>query len=135
VARAEGEATTTPALVVPIAGGEPVIHCVRTFVTAELPDGSVRRIWFLTLQNGVHRVFALRERGIEYVPMLVIDPATSDETNLLLGNWTPERRQQGVSSRPPLLRDFFDDNLTATFEVPRAKMCVRIDVKIEEFQV
>jgi hypothetical protein len=118
-------------LVLSIGPGDPTIYAVRTFMPH--PDGGLR--WFLTLQNGVHRLFALRERGIEYVPLLVVDPATGEETEMLLSNWSSERRKQSLSSRPPLLRDFFHESLTMTLDVPRTKMCFRVEVKVEKFPV
>lgn len=123
----------TPALVIPIMEGDPFIYCVRTYSNAEFPDGTVKRVWFLTLQNGVHRAYALRARGIEYMPMLIIDPETADETRLLMGNWSQERLQQAASPRPPLLKDFFNPALIETFEVRRSLLCVRVAITVEKF--
>ena len=48
------------ALVMPFGGGEPAIHCVRVYDYVRLGDGSLVRRWSLTLQNGFHRLYALR---------------------------------------------------------------------------
>lgn len=122
-----------PALILPMLEGDSFIYCVRTFSVMQFPDGSQRRNWFLTLQNGVHRAYALRSMGFEYMPMLIVDPRSSDETALLTGNWSPERLQQAYSSCPPLLRDFFNPELTETFSVRRSTLCIRVAVTVEKF--
>jgi hypothetical protein len=122
-----------PALILPITEGDSFIYCVRTYSHAQFPDGSVKRIWFLTLQNGVHRAYALRARGYEYMPMLIVDPETADETRLLTGNWSQERQQQAASTRPPLLKDFLNPELTETFAVRRSLLCLRVAITIEKF--
>ena len=98
-----------------------------------MPDGTTKTIYFLTLMNGFHRAFALRSLGIEYMPCLMIDPATSGETEMLMGNWTQERKIQCISQRPPLMKDFFNLELTENFKVRKKLMCVRVEFKPEKF--
>jgi len=122
---AEGD---VPTLVFPIVQGEPFVQCVRTFTTVVNRLGVQQRVYFLTLQNGIHRAYALRSIGIEYMPCLVVDPETSGETDFLLGNWTPQRRQQGI-----LMKDFFNPELVGEFAVRKRLRCVKIEWKIENF--
>lgn len=124
---------TVPALVIPIVAGDPFIYCVRTYMNATLPDGSTKRVYFLTLQNGIHRAYALRSLGVEHMPCIIIDPTSANETNLLLGNWSPERLQQNASQRPPLLKDFFNPDLIEKFNVRRTIMCIKVGLTLEKF--
>lgn len=129
----EDAVSDVPALVLPMLEGDSFIYCVRTFMFASFDDGPPRRVWFLTLQNGIHRAYTLRRMGFEHMPALIIDPQSGDETRLLLSNWSQERLQQAESPRPPLLRDFFDPALTETFTVPKSTLCVRVALSIEKF--
>ncbi|MBI1829725.1 MAG: hypothetical protein HY222_00685 [Thaumarchaeota archaeon] len=122
-----------PALVIPIVEGESFIYCIRTWTMAPMSDGTMKKIYFLTLQNGIHRAYALRSLGIEYMPCLIIDPATAGETNILTVNWSPERLQQNVTQRPPLMKDFFNPELTEKFNVPKTMRCIKVEWKIENF--
>lgn len=124
---------TVPALVIPIIEGEPFIYCVRTYITQPMSDGTFKKIYFLTLLNGIHRAYALRSLGIEYMPCLIIDPLTAGETNMLMGNWPPERLQQNASQRPPLMKDFFNSELVERFNVPKTIRCIKVEWKIENF--
>lgn len=122
-----------PALTIPIVQGQSFVYCVRTFSIIPSQDGTTKKIYFITLQNGIHRAYALRSLGIEYMPCLIIDPVTSGETNLLMSNWSPERLQQNATQRPPLMKDFFNSDLTEKLNVPKRQMCVKIEWKIEKF--
>lgn len=134
IPRYEGnESGNVSALVIPVVEGEPSVYCIRTFAPVQMLDGTTKTIYFLTLMNGFHRAYALRSLGIEYMPCLMIDPATSGETEMLMGNWTPERKIQCVSQRPPLMKDFFNSELTEKFKVRKKLMCVRVEFKPEKF--
>ncbi|MDE1818890.1 MAG: hypothetical protein KGI19_09855 [Thaumarchaeota archaeon] len=124
---------TVPALVIPIVEGESFIYCVRTYNYQQMPDGTSKKVYFLTLQNGIHRAYALRSLGLEYMPCLIIDPLTAGETNMLIGNWSPERLQQNASPRPPLMKDFFNPELTEKFRVSKTIRCIKVEWKIENF--
>lgn len=124
---------TIPALVIPIVEGESFIYCVRTYNMQPMPDGTLKKVYYLALQNGIHRAYALRSLGIEYMPCLIIDPLTVGETNMLMGNWPPERLQQSASQRPPLMKDFFNPELTEKFRVPKTTRCIKVEWKIENF--
>ena len=123
------------ALVMPFGGGEPAIHCVRVYDYVRLGDGSLVRRWSLTLQNGFHRLYALRELGVELVPMIVVEPLRAEETRFLLANWSPERIHQAAGARPPLLRDFFEPSVTASFEVQETSVAFRVELKIDKLPI
>ncbi len=121
------------ALVIPVVEGEPSVYCIRTYAQVQMPDGSTKTIYFLTLMNGFHRAYALRSLGIEYMPCLIIDPTTAGETQMLMGNWTEERKAQNASQRPPLMKDFFNPELIEKFSVRKKLMCIRVELMIEKF--
>lgn len=121
------------ALVIPILEGDSFVYCIKTHAPFQMPDNTNKMIYFLTLQNGIHRAYALKSLGIEYMPCLIIEPKTSNETNMLMGNWKPERLQQNASQRPPLMKDFFNSELTETFKVRKRLLCVRVEWKVEKF--
>jgi len=98
-----------------------------------MPNGKQKKNYYLRLQNGLHRAYALRALGIEYMPCLIVEPTSRTETDLLTGQWTPERKQQEISQRPPLMKDFFNPALTEKFQVRKTKMCIRVEWKIEKF--
>jgi hypothetical protein len=67
------------------------------------------------------------------MPCLIIDPASADETNLINGNWSQERKLQEVSIRPPLMKDYFNKDLTEEFDVRKADLCIKVEYKTEKF--
>jgi len=121
------------ALVIPVVEGDPFVYCVRTYGPFQMPDQTTKKIYFLTLQNGIHRAYALKSLGIEYMPCLIIDPSTAAEAQMVSKNWNPERALQNVSQRPPLMKDFFNPDLTEKFKVRKRLMCIRVEWKIEPF--
>lgn len=124
---------TIPAVVIPVHEGDGVIYCLKTFNFITMPDGTQKRNYYLRIQNGIHRAYALRSLGIEYMPCLIVEPSSSFETDLLNGRWSPERKTQEVSIRPPLMKDFFNPDLTERFRVRKTKFCVRVEWKVETF--
>lgn len=122
-----------PALVIPVLEGDPFVYCVRTYGQFQMQDQTTKKVYFLTLQNGIHRAYALKSLGIEYMPCIIIDPTTAAETQLVSKNWTPERAMQNVSQRPPLMKDFFNYDLVEKFKVRKRLMCIRVEWKIEPF--
>lgn len=130
----EGNSThTVPALVIPIIEGDPIIYCLRTYNFIPMPDGTQKKNYYLTLQNGFHRAYALRSLGIEYMPCIVIDPISFDETTMLQGRWSQERKTQEVSPRPPLMKDFFNPELIEKFKVRKTDLCIKVAWTIEKF--
>ena len=87
----------------------------------------------LVLQNGLHRIFALRQRGITHAPMIVQWARNAEhEFPSYLGvmprdYWTDH-------PRPPLVKDFLDRDfyLDATFAPHRRVLTVTIQVAATE---
>ena len=73
--------------------GDSFTYCVRTFSVVQFPDGSQRRIWFLTLQNGVHRAYALRSIG---QALIVEDPLAKADAIVVVAGGTPSREEAGA---------------------------------------
>lgn len=121
------------ALIIPVIEGDAVIYCLKTFNFIKMPDGTQKRNYYLRIQNGLHRAYALRSLGIEYMPCLIVEPTSAVETGLLTGQWSPERIAQEISQRPPLMKDFFNPELTEKFQVRKTKMCIKVEWKIDKF--
>jgi hypothetical protein len=97
-------------------GGDPVA-AVATYVGFGVPAVSVFEVGSRRLlNNGNHRLYALRELGVTEVPAIVqhvsnvgaeVPPVLSDVPS----------DQLLLSPRPPLLADFFNDDLAVTIPV------------------
>ena len=125
---------TVPALVIPIVEGDPIMYCIRTYNFIQMPDGTQKKNYYLTLQNGFHRAYALRMLGIEYMPCIVIDPVSADETTMLTNRWSQERRNQEIlTARPLLMKDFFNSELMEKFKVRKTVFCIKVGWTIEPF--
>lgn len=66
------------------------------------------------LIDGYHRAVALLARGIHLVPALVGGVEISD----LLGGAGGIRPEAFLGDRPPLLPDFWDDEVSAEVQIP-----------------
>jgi hypothetical protein len=51
------------------------------------------------------------------MPCVIVEPASFNETQLLIGNWPPEKWQQAMMPRPPLMKDFFNHDVCETVKV------------------
>jgi ParB-like nuclease domain len=66
----------------------------------------------LVLANGSHRAYALRELGINEIPCLVQRITRRDELDLVAsGDLASHPDRYLKSTRPPMLRDYFDPAL------------------------
>lgn len=122
-----------PSLLIQATAGDPFIYALKTHVAQQIAPGVVLKRYQFTLQNGFHRAYAMRERGFRHMPCLVVDPISSNETALLGANWPPERLAQITTQRPPLMKDFFNQDLTEAIKVPRRKIVWKISWGIEKF--
>ena len=127
------DSDTIPAVVLPVTEGDAVISCLKTFNFVPMSNGTQKRNYYLRIQNGLHRAYALRSLGIEYMPCLIIEPTSAVETNLITGQWSPERKAQEISLRPPLMKDFFNPELTEIIQVRKTQLCIKVEWKIEKF--
>jgi hypothetical protein len=90
----------------------------------------------LILHNGSHRAFALRDLGITHVPCLVQHISREDELEMVgvpdLKTF-PDRYLK--SSRPSLLKDYFDPQLRKIVPVVRKHRLVQVQVAWQEGKV
>jgi hypothetical protein len=90
----------------------------------------------LVLHNGSHRAYALRDLGVSHVPCLVQHVSREDELELVgvpdLKTF-PDRYLK--SSRPSLLKDYFDPRLRKIVPVVRKHRLVQVQVGWQEGKV
>jgi hypothetical protein len=103
-----------------------VVGYGSNFVTA------VRAGSRLILRNGSHRAYALRAAGRTHAPVLIQNIAHQEELGLLLPEIESHPDLYLTYPRPPLLRDYFDNDLRLLVHVPRKTRQVRIAVNFEE---
>src|SRR5258706_520228 len=87
----------------------------------------------LVLANGSHRAYALRDLGITEIPCLVQRVTRRDELELVASGdlaSTPDRYLK--STRPPMLRDYFDPALRKIVPVYRKNRVTRIQFGVEQ---
>jgi hypothetical protein len=80
----------------------------------------------LALLNGLHRAYALRAVGVKKIPVVVRE----DQNALQDDRAEFSREELRIMERPPLLRDFFDPELSTTFRIkPQWKaLTLRLEV-------
>jgi hypothetical protein len=85
----------------------------------------------LILNNGSHRAYALRELGITHVPCIVQVVSRREELELFPPVYAnPDLYLK--SARPPLLKDYFNDELRKIVRVPRKLRQIRAVVQFEQ---
>jgi hypothetical protein len=90
----------------------------------------------LVLHNGSHRAFALRDLGVTHVPCLVQHVSREDELEMVGApdpKTFPDRYLK--SSRPSLLKDYFDPRLRKIVPVVRKHRLVQVQVAWQEGKV
>lgn len=81
----------------------------------------------LILNNGSHRAFALRERGITHAPCVIQRVSRREELPVVAAqevSTDPDRFLK--APRPPLLKDYFDPKLRKLVQVPKRNRHVKI---------
>lgn len=91
----------------------------------------------LVLINGTHRAYALRMRGVTHAPCLIRKAANSEDLDLLS---PPTADQQALAwhfgyPRPPLLSDFFQDELVRMAVAPVHQYLIQLDLSFSENRV
>jgi hypothetical protein len=83
----------------------------------------------LVLQNGTHRMYVLRQRGITHVPCLVAE--VPDAASLaLMGNEAAKQAQLLFkATRPPMFKDYFDQRLHTTIPIARFVHVLRLKLR------
>ena len=86
----------------------------------------------LVMNNGTHRAYALRALGVRRVPCVISHLSGMDELQILA---TEAVRQNAAfylkARRPPLFKDYFDEQLRKVAAVPRRRRELRIEVSVE----
>lgn len=85
------------------------------------------------LQNGSHRVFALRELGVTHVPCLLSTAVREEEYELLLpGDVKQDREQFLKSPRPSVFKDYFDDRVRTIVPVMRMNHVLEAKLSLQK---
>jgi hypothetical protein len=90
----------------------------------------------LVLANGSHRAYALRDLGITEIPCLIQRVTRRDELELVAaGDFASNPDRYLKSTRPPMLRDYFDPVLRKIVPVYRKNRVVRIQFGVEQTDI
>jgi hypothetical protein len=85
----------------------------------------------LILNNGSHRAYALRAAGATHAIAVVQDLTREEELSIV----PLVQQNRGVylgSPRPPMLRDYFNPQLTEVIEAPRKVRQIRLQFAMEQ---
>jgi hypothetical protein len=121
------------AMLVPPNGGLPVVGGTPTrMIALAIGYGSnllnaVRIDGRLILNNGSHRAYALREAGFKHAPCLIQNLTSREELKVVVAGDVGENAAAYLDTpRPPLLKDYFDEQLRIVYHVPRTLHQVRV---------
>jgi hypothetical protein len=90
----------------------------------------------LVLNNGSHRAYALREAGVTHAPCLVQIVTRRDELPVVAsGDFAASPDRYLLATRPPMLRDYFDDGLRVIHQQPRNDRMVKVTFGVEQMDV
>lgn len=90
----------------------------------------------LLLNNGTHRLCALRQLGIKSVPCLVLDVETEEQIAITLSSEILEHRDLYLRSpRPPVFGDYFNERLRAIIPTHRMMRVLRLDLTMSEERI
>lgn len=88
------------------------------------------------LTNGSHRVYALRDLGVRYVPCLVTDASEGDVSEFLLPAAVKQDRAFYLTApRPPMFKDYFDSRFTRTVPVIRKTSVLKAKLDLQKSSV
>jgi hypothetical protein len=83
----------------------------------------------LVLQNGSHRAYALRAAGQTHAPCLVQHISRHEELRAIVGDGSPlttPGENLLTTSRPPLFKDYFDEQLRMIVNVPASLRQIQV---------
>jgi hypothetical protein len=84
----------------------------------------------LVLGNGSHRAYALRDLGVTHAPCIVQSVTRREELEVLgYGDLQQNADLYLKSPRPPMLRDYFDQELRKTVSVARKQPAIRVQFR------
>lgn len=88
----------------------------------------------MLLHNGYHRACALRAAGITHAPCIVQTVTRQDELEVVAKAEVAEKTDFYFrTTRPPLLKDFFDPKIRTIYEVRRMKHVIEVNFEVREF--
>ncbi len=88
----------------------------------------------IVLHNGHHRAYSLYALGIRKAPCLIETVTRTDELNLTAGGDLADRPAFFFrAARPPLLRDFFNPELTMRLPMRKLETMVEVQVKVRSW--
>lgn len=85
----------------------------------------------LILNNGSHRAYALRSLGITHAPCIIQHVTRREELEFLHQDIQQNPDLYLKTSRPPLLKDYFDPMLRKILTVPKMSRQVKISFGVE----
>lgn len=90
----------------------------------------------LILNNGSHRAYALKDLGVTHAPCLIQHADTREQISVIMNGAVPEHPERYLeASRPPLLKDYFDDGLRAKISVPRRDRQITVSFNVGQVDV
>ena len=88
------------------------------------------------LHNGHHRAYALRDLGHTHAPCIIETVTRQDELNVVASrSITDTPAFYFNSSRPPLLKDFFDPSICQQYRVRKSMHMVEVSFEVRSFEV
>jgi hypothetical protein len=90
----------------------------------------------LVLRNGSHRAYALLEAGHTHVPCVIQDISRREELEAAgMADVTANPDLYLTAPRPPVLKDYFDEQLRMIVDVPKKVRQVRLAFNQEPLDV
>jgi hypothetical protein len=90
----------------------------------------------LMLNNGYHRVCALRALGIKHAPCIVQTATRVDELAIAVKRELAEQAEfYFESARPPLIKDFFDRKIRKVLPVEKSVRQIEVTFEVKDFLV
>jgi len=90
----------------------------------------------IMLNNGYHRVCALRSLGITHAPCIVQTATRVDELGICAKRDVAEHAEFFFeSARPPLIKDFFDSAIRKVIPVRKSARQIEVSFEVKDFLV
>ncbi len=89
----------------------------------------------LILNNGSHRAFALRDRGVARMPCIIQEISRVEELKMICPVVAQDIPLYFGASRPPMLKDYFDGKLRKLVNVPKKNRQVKVTFGVETIDV
>ena len=88
------------------------------------------------LKRGYDRAYAMRRLGITHAPCILEVATSLDEVEVAIGKTdVDDLGFYAESPRPPLFKDFFDQNIAESFDVYATKKAIEITLHCREIEI